>query len=104
MLFPNPFSSCCWKPMLIDDSTDGLKRSAGEVEELRVLFQDTNMLVPGEKPCVYCVLNVDVCAESAVIPATPVPEIKGLFTGMTRESIEYVPVICGSKLRPGILA
>src|SRR5882724_12176681 len=104
MLFPKPFSSCCWNPMLIDVSADGLKRRAGEVEELRVLFQETNMLVPGENPCVYCVLNVDVCAESSLMLLRPVPEIKGLFTGITRESIEYVPVTCGSKLSPGMLA
>src|ERR1051326_4595737 len=27
MLLPNPFSNCCWNPMLTDDSTDGLKKS-----------------------------------------------------------------------------
>src|SRR6267143_4950687 len=103
---PKPFSNCCWKPAKIDVCTDGLNKFAAELEDVRVLSQKAKNVVPVWKPCAYCVLKVEVCnvnlasAESPV----PVPEVRGLLTGMLRSSSVIVEVITGSKFKRGLFA
>src|SRR5260370_25087523 len=95
---PNPFSNCCWNPTNIEDCTKGLNRLAAEVEEERVLSQKEKKVVPVWKPWEYCVLKVEVCNASLVsaISPVPVPEVRGLLTGMLRSSMLKVEVIRGS--------
>src|SRR5260370_812207 len=95
---PNPFSNCCWNPTKIEDCTAGLNRLAAEVEEFRVLFQKENKVVPVWKPWEYCVLKVEVCNVSlaSVESPVPVPEVRGLLTGMLRSSMLRVEVMRGS--------
>src|SRR5216684_9411536 len=95
---PNPFSNCCWNPTKIEDCTEGLNRLAAEVEEERVLSQMEKKVVPVWKPWEYCVLKVEVC-NASLLSATspvPVPEVRGLLTGMLRSSMLKVEVIRGS--------
>src|SRR3977135_3382477 len=95
---PKPFSNCCWKPTKIEDCTEGLKRLAAEVDEFRGLSQRAKNVVPVWNPWVYCVLNVEVCRVSLASEESPVPvpEVRGLLTGMLRSSIVRVVVITGS--------
>src|SRR5215475_2217075 len=86
---PKPFSNCCEKPTNNEDCTDGLNKFASDVEELRVLSQAPNRVVPVWNPSLNCVLNVEVWSvsrESAEMPV-PVPEVRGLFTGTLRSSM-----------------
>src|SRR5208282_1588866 len=84
---PKPFSNCCWKPSEMVVCTAGLKRLKIELVELRVLFQETNKLVPLWKPCEYWKLYCElwenkpggVVREDVPVP---VPEVSGLFTGV----------------------
>src|SRR5260370_42606431 len=95
---PKPFSNCCWNPTTIEDCTKGLNRLAAEVEEERVLAQKEKKVVPGWKPSEYCVLKCEVC-NASLLSATspvPVPEVRGLLTGMLRSSMLKVEVIRGS--------
>src|SRR5437867_7349684 len=103
---PKPFSNCCWKPAKIEVCTEGLNKFAAELEELRVLSQAANSVVPVWNPWEYCVLNVDVCIVSGTRAETPVPvpEISGLLTGMLRSSMLKTVVISGSKLIRGLFA
>src|SRR5712691_10762179 len=79
---PNPFRSCCEMHTKSVDCTDGLKILNAEVDELRVLFHDAKKPVPEWKPCEYCVLYCAVCVVRLVKDVVPVPEMKGLLTGM----------------------
>src|SRR6267143_5738899 len=103
---PKPFSNCCWKPAKSVVVTEGLNKFAAELEELRVLSQAAKSVVPVWNPCEYCVLKVDVCnvslasAESPV----PVPEVRGLLTGMLRSSSAIVELMTGSKFKRGLFA
>src|SRR5713101_2211107 len=97
-LRPKPFSNCCWNPAKIEDCTEGLNKFAAEVEELRVLSHAVKNVVPVWKPWAYWVLKVEVCNVSLASEESPVPvpEVKGLLTGMLRSSMLRVVVITGS--------
>src|ERR1700730_2436828 len=103
---PKPFRSCCENETVRDEVTSGLKKLNAELDDWRELFQVTFMVVPLEKPCEYCVLYWAACETrlAAVAVLVPVPEMKGLFTGVVRSSIASDEVIVGSKLRKGMLA
>src|SRR5260370_7344406 len=99
-----PFSSCCWNPAKIEDCTEGLNRLAADVEEVRVLSNAAKKVVPVWKPWEYWVLKVEVCTVNLVRETSPVPvpEVRGLLTGMLRSSIETVVVMRGSKFSRGL--
>ena len=65
---------------------------AVDVELVRVLFQLTVKLVPVSKPRDTWLLNCVLWVSSFVSVATPVPvpEMKGLLTGVERSSIPEV--------------
>src|SRR5713101_8755358 len=83
---PNPLSNCCWNPTKIEDCTEGLNRLAAEVEEFLVLSHAVKKVVPVWKPWASCVLKVEVCRVSLASEEAPVPvpEVRGLLTGMLR--------------------
>src|SRR5216684_4766630 len=95
---PKPFSNCCWNPTKIEDCTEGLNKLAADVEEVRVLSNVVKKVVPVWKPWEYCVLKVEVCNTSLASAESPVPvpEVRGLLTGMLRSSMLKVEVMRGS--------
>src|ERR1700693_748524 len=103
---PKPFSNCCWNPTKSEDCTEGLNRFAAEVEELRVLLKVVKNVVPVWNPWAYCVLNVEVCRVNLASDESPVPvpDVRGLLTGMLRSSMLRVDVMRGSKFSNGVFA
>src|SRR5258708_7482396 len=103
---PKPFNNCCENPAKIVEDTEGLNKFAAEVEEFRVLSHAVKKVVPVWKPWANVVLKVEVCTVSLASPESPVPvpEVRGLLTGMLRSSIESTVVITGSWFSSGLFA
>src|SRR5580658_9246682 len=101
---PKPFKSAWEKPIVRVDCTAGLKKFSVEFELLRVLFQLMLRFVPVSKFWEYCVLNWVVWLTRFNSPATPVPEMNGLLTGVKASLTPTLPESVGSYERLGRFA
>ena len=109
-LLPNPFNSGWVRSTVIEDWTKGFNRSFVTLVEPRVLLKLTCSCVPVAKFCEstggykrHCGHGTAAGADLTGDPVveTPVPESRGLFTGVVSSWSEIVPISVGSKrIRP----
>src|SRR5271163_2208268 len=87
---PKPFNRGWVKETESVEVTAGFSKLAPAVELLRVLFHATVKLVPVSKVCEYWFWNCVEWEAIAVRLLVPLPEIKGLFTGVETTATEAV--------------